>query len=151
MNQTLTQRNKVAIAFAGLSNLLSSLITIFRLLVLNDHRQLEGLRKRGKFHEFGYIYTPLLEIGFLEIYVMFWPVGTRSLAHYHQRAWAFVRVLFNSVCESKFGVSRGEILLLTSTIAQANCWLVTAPFEVHEIEATQEEGITFHCYLGKRN
>jgi hypothetical protein len=151
MNETLTERNKVAIAFAGLSNFLNLLITIFRLLVLNDHRQLEGLRKRGKSHEFGYIYTPLLEIGFLEVYVMFWPVGTRSLAHYHQRAWAFVRVLFNSVCESKFGVSRGEILLLESTIAQAGCWLVTAPFEVHEIEATEKEGITFHCYLGKRN
>ena len=151
MNETLTERNKVAIAFAGLSNFLSLLITIFRLLVLNDHRQLEGLRKRGKSHELGYVYTPLLEIGFLEIYVMFWPVGSRSLAHYHGRAWAFVRVLSNSVCESKFGVSRGELLLLTSTITQANYWLVTAPFQVHEMEATQEEGITFHCYLGKRN
>ena len=151
MIETLTHRNFIAIAFAGLSNFLSLLITIFRLLVLNDYRQLEGLRKRGKSHEFGYIYTPLLEIGFLEVYVMFWPVGSRSLAHYHQRAWAFVRVLFNSVCESKFGVSRGEILLLESTIAQAGCWLVTAPFEVHEIEATEKEGITFQCYLGTRN
>ena len=151
MNETLTERNKVAIAFAGLSNFLSLLITIFRLLVLNDYRQLEGLQKRGKSHELGYIYTPLVEIGFLEIYVMFWPVGSRSLAHYHGRAWAFVRVLSNSVCESKFGVSRGELLLLTSTITQANYWLVTAPFQVHEMEATQEEGITFHCYLGKRN